>query len=191
MHIRLAAHQTAIVGYGSLLSRASAEKTLGRRYDGPFEPCHVAGWRRSWDIGMPNETFYYVDGGDRVYPRRILYLNVRPDEATALNAIIFVADGNELAAMHEREWIYEPRVVTSQLRGVSIEGGDAIMYVAKPEYLVREPRDPRQAAVRASYLRIVRRGLAANDEAFRLEFERTSDPAPASLIVDDLLDAPS
>jgi hypothetical protein len=186
VEIRLAPHQTAIVGYGSLLSRASAEKTLGRRYDGPFERCHVAGWRRSWDIGMPNETFYYAGDAGKVVPRKILYLNVRPDPGALLNVVLFVADGAERAAMDAREWIYEPKVVTADLRGVTVTGGDAVMYVALPEHEVRGVDDPAEAAVRATYLRIVQDGLDATDDAFRAEFERTSDPAPAHLIVEDV-----
>lgn len=146
----------------------------------------MAGWRRSWDIGMPNEKFYFEeDAGDRVYPSRILYLNVRPDPGTLLNAIVFVAEPGELAELHRREWIYEPRVVTPDLRGVTIEGGDAIMYVALPEYIVAGAASPREAAVRASYLRIVDQGLAETDEAFREEFARTTDPAPSHLVIDD------
>jgi hypothetical protein len=186
MRIELGRNQTAVVGYGSLVSRVSAERTLGRPYDGPFERCHVAGWRRSWDIAMPNEAFYYRDGGQTVYPRRILYLNVRPDPDTLLNAVVFLVNPRELEAMHAREWIYDARVVTHDLRGVTVEGGDAIMYVAKPDYIVRGVRDPREAAVRASYLRIVQDGLDETDEAFRAEFARTSDPVPAHLVVEDI-----
>ena len=186
MRIELARDQTAVVGYGSLVSRLSAEQTLGRSYDGPFETCHVAGWRRSWDIAMPNETFYYRENGEAVYPRRILYLNVRRDPATLLNAVVFVVGPRELEELHAREWIYDARVVTGDLRGVTVEGGDAIMYVAKPEYVVRDVRDPREAAVRASYLRIVQDGLDRVDEAFRAEFARTTDPVPQHLVVEDV-----
>jgi hypothetical protein len=185
MRIELARDQTAVVGYGSLLSRLSAERTLGRAYDGPFERCHVAGWRRSWDIAMPNQTFYYRENGEAVYPRRILYLNVRPDPATQLNAVVFVVGPGELEELHKREWIYDARVVTGDLKGVTVEGGDAIMYVAKPEYIVRDVRDPREAAVRASYLRIVQDGLERADAAFRAEYLRTTDPVPEHLVVDD------
>ena len=159
---------------------------MGRRYDGPFERCRVAGWRRSWNIGMPNEKFYFEEnGGERVYPSRILYLNVRPDPATMLNAIVFVAEPDELVELHRREWIYEPRVVTPDLRDVTIDGGDAIMYVALPEHIVAGAASRRDAAVRASYLRIVDQGLEQTDEAFREEFARSTDPVPSHLVIDD------
>jgi hypothetical protein len=161
---------------------------LGRRYDGFFGACHVEGWRRSWDIGMPNRTFYYVSGAQRVYPERIVYLNARPEPSALLNAVLFVVNERELAAMHEREWIYEPRVVTSSLRGVRVEGGDAVMYVARPDYLVTGVTNPADAAVRASYLRIVEDGLRGLGEAFREEYARTTDVVPQSLVIDDVFD---
>ena len=37
--IHLGDGETAMVGYGSLLSVPSIAKTLGREYDGPFVPC--------------------------------------------------------------------------------------------------------------------------------------------------------
>jgi hypothetical protein len=188
MTVTLRPGETAIVGYGSLLSRASAEKTLGRPYDGFFGACHVEGWRRSWDIGMPNRTFYYVSGGQRIYPEKIVYLNVRPDPGALLNVVLFVVNGRELAAMHEREWIYEPRVSTSSLRGVRVEGGDAVMYVARSDYRLTGVTNPANAAVRGSYLRIVEEGLCGMGEAFREEYGRTTDAVPQSLVVDDVLD---
>jgi hypothetical protein len=90
--------------------------------------------------------------------------------------------------MHEREWIYEPAIVTPSLRGVSIEGGDAIAYVARAEHLLREPATARQAAIRASYLRILDGALREADSAFRTEYETTTDPLPRELVIDDVLD---
>ena len=76
---------TAVVGYGSLLSIESLSRGLKRDYDGPFVACHVAGWRRSWDAWMPNAAFYYIEGGERIYPEKIIYLKCtagsrNPDE---------------------------------------------------------------------------------------------------------------
>jgi hypothetical protein len=186
--IRLAREQTAVIGYGSLLSIASISKTLGRDYDGPFLPCHVDGWRRSWDVSMPNEAFYYVDGDDRVYPRRIVYLNVRAVPGAQLNAMLFVVDAQELQAMHGREWIYDPVVVTPALRGARIVGGDAIMYVARDEHIVHNVSDRRDAALRASYLGILKKALDLASPGFREEYERTTDAVPDELVIEDALD---
>jgi hypothetical protein len=186
--IRLERGQTAVIGYGSLLSLKSVSKTLGREYDGPFVSCHVEGWRRAWNVSMPNEAFYYVDGDTRVYPRRIVYLNVRAVTGARLNATLFVVDEHELQEMHGREWIYAPVVVTPALRDVRIEGGEAIMYVARDEHVVSDVPNRREAALRASYLGIVKRALDLATPAFREEYVQTTDAVPEELIIDDVLD---
>ena len=188
MIVRLSPRQTAVVGYGSLMSRESVGKTLGRAYDGVFGRCHVQGWRRSWDVAMPNAAFYFTAGDRSIYPAKIAYLNVRPSPGTLMNAVLFVVDAGELEAMHEREWIYEPRIVTGSLRDIGVEGGDAVMYVGAPDYVVGDTGDPADVAIRASYLRILEQALAATDAAFRGEYERTTDPVPAHLVIDDRLD---
>lgn len=185
--IRLQPGQTAIVGYGSLLSLSSISRTLGRAYDGPFVHAHLAGWRRTWDVAMPNEAFYFVDHGERVYPRRILYLNLRQAPGAIINVALFVVDPHELRAMQHREWIYDPRVVTADLRGLRVTGGDAIVYVGRPEHVVAAIADRRDAAVRASYVRLLERTLAGEDAAFCSEYERTTEPVP-DLVIDDVLD---
>ncbi len=188
MTLQLGDGETAVVGYGSLLSLPSIEKTLKRAYEGPFVPCHVEGWRRSWDVAMPNEAFYYIQKGERIYPHEILYLNVRPLPGSLLNVALFVVTSDEVAAMHQREWIYDPVVVTDQLHGVQLEGGDAILYVAKREYVRRDAQTPKDAAIRASYLRILDHGLQERDAAFRDTYEQTTDPLPRHLVVEDALD---
>jgi hypothetical protein len=186
--INLKDGQTAVVGYGSLLSRPSVSRTLAREYDGPFVACHLEGWHRSWDASMPNQAFYFAEGDHRNYPERILYLNIRPQPETLLNVVVFVTERSELEAMHGREWIYEPTVITSSLRGLRVEGGDAIAYVCRHEHVVRGASGPLEAAVRRSYLRIVETALASVGEEFRDEYRRTTDVAPEHLLIDDVLD---
>ena len=186
--IRLGRDESAIVGYGSLLSVKSLERTLKRAYDGPFVPCAVEGWRRSWNIAMPNRAFFYIESGEKIYPEKIVYLNVRPQVGSVMNGVLFVVGRDELEAMHEREWIYDHPPINDQLRGVGIEGGDALIYVAKPEYLVQNVSSPRQAAVRASYLKILEDGLTQRDSRFRQDYEATTDPVPRQLVIDDSVD---
>jgi hypothetical protein len=186
--IRLEPGQTAVIGYGSLLSKNSISRMLERDYDGPFLPCHVEGWRRSWDVAMPNEAFYYVDGETRTYPRKIIYLNVRRSPGALLNVMLFVVNEDELQAMHGREWIYDPFDTTAGLRGVTIEGGRAIMYVALDDFLVRDISNRRDAAIRNSYLRILSQALDATAPSFRDEYARTTDAVPPELVIDDTLD---
>ncbi len=186
--INLGAGETAVVGYGLLLSRDTIDKTLGRIYEGPFASCHIDGWRRSWDVSMPNAAFYYEEEGARVYPEQILYLNVRRDPDTLMNCTVFVLREDELAVMHGREWIYNGLVATADLRGVRLEGGDALMYVGKAEHRVRSATSPHDVAVRKSYLRMLDRVLDSVDPAIRAEYRQTTDPMPEHLVIDDSLD---
>jgi len=188
MKLRLREGEVAVVGYGSLLSAGSISRTINREYGGPFVLCHVEGWRRSWDASMPNEAFYFLDHGERVYPRKILYLNCRPLAAGAtMNVALFVLGGDELKAMRDREWIYGEQIVTSALRGVTIEGGDAVMYVARDEHVLSGASSREEAAVRASYLRILDAALQSTTPPFRAEYAATTDPVPP-LMIDDVLD---
>lgn len=184
--VELAENEVAIFGYGSLLSVASLENTLKRRYEGPFVACSIEGWRRSWNIAMPNKNFYAETPTGRLVPERIIYLNVTARPGSLLNGVLFLVSPEELQAMDQREWIYDRKAVTERLRGVNISGGDAFTYVAKPEYLVTEIASPAIAAIRARYLAILETGLSDLGASFREAYELSSEPVPRHLVIDDI-----
>lgn len=180
--------EIAIVGYGSLFSHTSVSKTLGRDYDGPFLVAQLNDWRRRWNAAMPNAAYYHETGGERVYPEKIVYLNVRRVPGATMNCVVFVIRQSELAAMDDREWIYDRTVVTSDVRDVLIVGGDALMYVAKPEFVVENVTSTRQAAIRASYIRILDSAFSALPGHVRADYDRSTDAIPKGLVIDDRLD---
>ncbi|MSV35629.1 MAG: gamma-glutamylcyclotransferase [Bryobacterales bacterium] len=186
--VRLARGQGALFGYGSLCSITSLERTLGHPYEGPYPCCQVEGWRRTWDVGNLNQTYFFETPAGRVYPERILYLNVRPKAGSRLNGVLFVVNAAELEGYDRRELIYDRQPITSQLRGVEVTGGDAYLYVAKPECLVRAAASPGQAAIRRSYLNIMEDAFRDLGEEFRAAYQRSSDEPPAHLIIDDRRD---
>jgi cation transport regulator ChaC len=183
--IALRSGEAAVFGYGSLLSRSSLERTLRRGYEGPFIPCSVRGWRRSWDAAMPNSEFYALRAGVRVVPEFILYLNVRPDAATSVNGVLFVVSAAQLAALDERESIYDRVPVGHLLEGAEVTGGEAYIYVTRPEHTLRGVTSPAHAAIRASYLSIVSAGLNGFDADFQRRYVATSDEVPAQLVIED------
>jgi hypothetical protein len=182
--IRLLPGQAALVGYGSLLSLPSLERTLGRTYTGPFLPCIVRGWRRTWDAAMPNRTFHEERPGGPMTPETILYLNVRRDPLTDLPAILFVVGPQELEAYDRRESIYDRVDVTGEVN-VKTEGGRAYIYVCRPEYCLSGVDSAEKGAVRAEYLRIVENGLAELGEDFRQRYMASTDAVPEHLVIDD------
>jgi len=183
--MRLGEGESAIFGYGSLCSLASLERTLGHAYEGPFVECAIDGWRRCWDVAMPNGTFFFDTAEGSVFPGRILYLNIRHDPGSLLNGVLFVAGPGEIDALDRREWIYDRVDVARALRGVVLEPGRAFTYVAKPEHVVHGIDGPREAAVRATYLEILEDALRRRGEDFRRHYERSTDPVPAHLVVRD------
>ncbi len=186
--VELRPGESALFGYGSLISKASMERTLGRPYAGPFVPCAVEGWRRSWDIAMPNTVFHAESEDGRVYPRHILYLNVKRSPGSLLNGVLFVVSASELAEFDRREWVYDRAEIGGQLRGVTLSGGEAWIYAGKREHLMREVGSWRDGAIRASYLGILETGIAAMTPGFREDYERSSDPVPSALVIQDRTD---
>jgi hypothetical protein len=187
--IALKPGETAVIGYGSLLSKTSIARTLGRAYDGPFVLCRVDGWRRTWDAAVPNKNYYFENRVARIYPEVILYLNATRVSGSAMNAVLIVLNDAELAAMHKREWIYDAPDVTDALREVRVTGGRAILYAAKPEHCLRGSGDLRREAVRATYLKIVAEGLEQLGAGFSEEYLKTTDEVPKHWVIEDRLDA--
>jgi cation transport regulator ChaC len=180
--------EAGIFGYGSLLSRASLERTLGREYTPALQTASLRGWRRTWDVRQPNRAFYAETDAGHFYPENILYLNVTAHPGSVLNGVIIVVMLEELLALDQREWMYDRLAVTKDFQDARINDGDVFLYVAKPEFVIRNVRSPRTAAVRATYLAIVEAGLAELGVAFRADYERSTDPVPGHLVIDDFLD---
>lgn len=182
--------EIALFGYGSLLSISSLERTLGRRYTGPLFVCWLEGWRRGWDVAMPNRTFYADLPSGKVYPEHILYLNVRRSPESRVNGVLFVVNREELDAYDTREWIYNRIDVTSELSGIRIISGQAHVYVAKQEYLTANMPSLQYTAIRATYLEMLEVGLKDRGEDFRAKFDDSTDPAPRHLIFHDRSENP-
>jgi len=184
--IRLGDGEFAVFGYGSLFSIESLERTLGRRYTGPFVVCRLEGWRRGWDAVVPNRQDLFLERpAGRVYPRNILYLNVRRAPDSRLNGVLFVLNAQELEAFDRREWVYDREDITEELSGAVVAGSRAFVYVAKPEYCLKEAGSVEEAAVRATYLGILEAGFRDLGQGFRAEYDATTDPVPQNLLIAD------
>lgn len=88
--IRLGEGETAVVGFGLLLARSTVDQTLGYSYDGAFVRGHLDGSRRSWGVSMPNAAYYHEDGGRRLYPDRIVYLDLERTPGSLMNCVVIV-----------------------------------------------------------------------------------------------------
>jgi hypothetical protein len=184
--IQLGPGEHALFAYGSLLSIASLERTLGRSYRGPLMVCSIEGWRRRWNVAMPNDVFAYRDKDGWVTPQRIFYLNVERQSRERVSGVLFVVNADDLERFDRREWIYDRVEVTTVLRGVSVEGGAAWVYCGKPDYVFDHPSSRQFGAVRRSYLNILADGHRALGQDFVHAYEESTDPVPESLVIDDV-----
>jgi len=185
IHMILEVGMRAVFGYGSLLSIASLESTLGRRYEASRVLCEVRGWRRTWDVAMPNNKYYAQCPEGPVRPKRVIYLNVRPDVSGSVNGILFVISADELAAYDRREWIYSRTRVNQGLIGVRVTGGDAWLYVGRPEYLFPAPLSWRDGGIRRTYLQMLAAAHGEFGDVFRDRFEASTQSVPEELIFED------
>jgi cation transport regulator ChaC len=174
--------EEGIFGYGSLLSQQSMERTLGRAYGLPPVVCSVSGWRRTWDVFVPEKEKWRNDDG--LSPEKIVYLNVSRTPDELVNGLLYVIPSALLASFDAREWVYGRVDITSALMDVRVEGGRAWMYVAKPEFHVRGARFP-EYGLRQTYLDVVEQGLATLGPEFRARYESSTDPPPSHLIFRD------
>jgi cation transport regulator ChaC len=180
--------EAGLFGYGSLLLQRSMEQTLGRPYTRKRYACKLHGWSRRWNALYPNNRYYFSTGGDeRLYPASIAYLNIcRAD--VSVNGVLYVITEQELSAFDRREWIYDRVDVTRDLSECQVEGGVVWAYVAKPDYTMNSIWPVEEAAIRASYIRIVEEGLDELGQAFRDGYASSTEQPRTENIISDQQD---
>ncbi|GCF10573.1 hypothetical protein KDI_41370 [Dictyobacter arantiisoli] len=202
--IELKAGQVAMFGYGSFLSKFSMENTLKEAYKDVCVPCKINGWRRTFDIAMPNPSHVGFAGkweenqslrqasflGDGEFiPDTIAYFNVRPSEKDSVNGMLYILSDEQLKGFDAREWTYDRVDITSLLRdqGVELVGGSAYMYVGKKDFIEEDLSNVsiRNVGLRQSYLDIAKYGLDRLGAKFVNDFIKTTDPVPAHLLFYD------
>ena len=112
--------RTAVFAYGSLVSPASAELTLGRPV-AISPPLRLPGWRRRWGAARDNtaveKTFARADDG--TLPPYLLGLTLEPAPGEdGPNGALVEATEEEMERLDLRELRYDREDVTTALRGV-------------------------------------------------------------------------
>jgi hypothetical protein len=178
-----------VFAYASLVSPASAAKTLGR----PVELtalAHVEGWARGWNVCRDNlsveKTFARPDGS---LPRHCLGLGLEPDaSAEAPNGALIEVTEAELDRLDLREMRYERADVTRAIR--LADGGDAadaggfdrvVAYRARPVHRRPHPL-PEDAVIIAGYVAAIEAAFDALGPAELDRFRATTEPPPVELI---------
>lgn len=180
--------EVGIIGYGSLISIESMEKTLGRKYTGIFKTVKLIGWKRNWRVWIPNKSKYYsLVNGDTIFPERILYLNIDSDIHSNLNCCLFIINKNEMAEFDKREWVYKRVDVTKNLENIRIQNGFAYAYTAIEDFKLKENATPFKYGVRNSYLKILENGFNSLGRDFRNEYNNSTEHFNENLIFMDMI----
>jgi cation transport regulator ChaC len=190
-----------VFGYGSLVSPASAARTLGE----PLElvaPVRLPGWRRRWSTVRDNlaseKTFAPARGGEPF--RFCVGLNIEPDQdQVGVNGALLGLSAAQLERLDVREMRYDRVEVTEMAeagpRGEDGEGAAhatipagarVFTYTAKPRH--HRPKPPAGAVILAAYVRAVEAAFAAlGDDQLEL-YRATTDPPPVEVVEGVLVD---
>lgn len=174
----------AVFGYGSLVSRESAARTLGPRA-GPPLPATLRGWRRGFSQARRNreveKTFARAEGG-RV-PEWILGMGIAPDPGGWLNGALIELDEAAAERLDLREIRYE-RVDVTGLIDPLPAGLEVFTYEPRPAN--RAPEPPPGAVLVRSYLEAVEAAFAELGPG-ELDRFRESTDVPAVEVIDAVL----
>lgn len=180
--LHLKEDEVAIFAYGSLML---ASELHHQPYSGPFIQAKLSGFKRSWSASYPNERKYSFSdaNGDTFIPETFTYLNVEPSPGSEVNGMIFVCSKSALKFYDKRESIYDRVKINDYLKGVSITGGDAYVYTAKPNHLVpTENLTPYQTVIPRYYIQTIKKALSILGNDFFKDFINSTQPLPLPLV---------
>lgn len=163
--------RTLLVGYGTLLDRASMKKTLGSSAQAkPFLPVIIPGFRRLFNL-VPDH--YEPSFRLRKEPVEVAAANVQVAEGGTLNGLAVPVTRQELAALDERERFYERVEVDIISFPEKKPLGRAFVYSAPPGSpwvrMADEALTPRWKDVR-----LARNGAYAVNRAFGEMYDATT-----------------
>lgn len=182
------AGRVAVFAYGSLVSRASCERTLGSPVEGIWA-AELRGWRRGFTLARANrtceKTFSRADTGE--VPEWVLALNLEEAGPTDwVNGALIELSAEARERLDLRELRYARRDVSAAVHNPpTAPSFDAVYtYVARPEH--RAPTPPEGAVILRSYAAAVESAFA---DLGREEVDRfhASTDVPDVGLVDGIL----
>lgn len=183
-------------GYGSLMSKNFIETgLLDAKYEGPFLPAHLRGYKRSWTFAWPADIpaatadgQYYraavLVGGDTIFPQFLHYLNIREAAGTTLNGVLYSVPESDLPVYDAWEPGYERFEVTDRIADYEIKGGPVYAYRALPGFESEPTGDIARNVIERDYLQIIRDAFDYWGAGFEAEYRESTEPVDANIIRD-------
>lgn len=182
--------KVALIGYGSLMSVASMERTLGHAYTDKFIPIHINGYERVWNFAVPNNgtrgpnLFYYVMAGDTIFPKNVMALNIQENRSRSMNACLFIIDTLELKMFDARELGYTRVKLNDKIKEFEMVNGDVYAYKALPSFTIKVTDNPKDNVIPRAYIKTVEEdGLLALGEQFREEYYASTLPYSPKILM--------
>lgn len=153
-----------VFGYGSLVSPASASRTLLREVDA-LPTARLAGHRRDWRIGAP----IVFEDGTRATGG---FLDVQPHPGSAVLGALLAVSPTQLRMLEGREAQYDTVEVTASISAEIDLAGPVFAFMGRAKH-----RANPDMVLPTHYLELVTDAVATRGEAFAEEFWATTAPA--------------
>lgn len=173
-------------GYGSLVSAASVDRTLGRESSAPatLHEAHLDGFGRRWNYGSQLLRGNWRHDGVDVRAGVVVSLGlVAGDESC--NGAVFRVSASQLERLDRRESDYDRTDVSHRIRVESAQiDGPVVTYVPRRSAVERyeQARDLGLAAVREEYWDLVHQAFAGMGDDHLEQMSAT--PRPDVPVVD-------
>jgi hypothetical protein len=186
--IEIGEGMAGMIGYGTLMSLSSLEKTLGHRYEGQAYPVHVRDYVRGWAFRRPlndpqadpatakRTDACFLRNDERVPFEGMVNLNVYPEKNGRMNCILYVLAEEDLRKVDEREGGYQRVDVTGRIEEHEFSGGRVYMYAGLPEHPDTAAADPGKYILIREYVDQVTAACDGIGREFRAEFESSTRP---------------
>lgn len=172
-----------LVGYGTLLDRASLGTTIGEgaSAEKPMVPVRVHGYRRLFNL---RPTHYEPSFHTTTAPIENAAMNLEPDTTAVFNGLAFPVTPEELEALDLRERYYRRHSAPIQDDSTGDPLGEGHFYAADLEAPWLE-RDPQKLLPRWLDIVLARRGAYAVSEEFGSTYDRTTFLADGKTLMVD------
>lgn len=183
--------KVGLVGFGSLMSKASMEESLGYDYPGKLINIHLDGFERVWNHGVSNDSVFYrfpryfLQNKDTVIPRYFVFLNIQENEKKTLNARLFIIDSLDLIKFDEREFHHSKINVTHNIREFEISNGDVYAYKVLPENTITVTNNIADNIIIKDYVNLIEEVLESQGENFKDEYYQSTVNYPPNIVIDE------
>ncbi len=191
----MTAEPTWVFGYGSLVSPASAARTVERDVTDQVMLAMLADYGRRWNYGSLHQRASWHSPRGPVVDGVVVCLGLEAAAGERCNGSIFPVTPDELARLDWRERDYDRVDVTDLIAltdpasgastPVATAPGRVVTYVPRTSAVerYRTARDAGRAAIKRTYHELVDGAFAAHGDV-HVEQYRTSTPRPDVPIVD-------